>query len=132
MNGLRRTLYLEAAVSGLFGVALAVAPGFTIHTIFRHPFLAGTTWPRLFGIQSMGLAMMMVLVGHRLEDLWWWSWAFAFTTVAGTVVVILTAAFGLGPFDSAVPWWLLSLTGLGFSAGLLYGLFVVSRQRPLL
>jgi hypothetical protein len=132
MNALRRTLYLQAAVSGLLGLALTVAPGFTAHTILRRGLLFSTTWPRLFGIQSIGLAMLMVLVGHRLEDLWWWTWAFAFVSVAGTVVLILTASFGLGPLDSALPWWLFSLIGTAFSAGLLYGLFVVSRERPLM
>ena len=125
-------MYLEAALWALSGAALALAPGLALHTVFRQPPLGEPAWLRLYGIQAVGLAMLMVLVAHRIEDLWWWAWAFAFVTVGVTVVTVLNAAFGLGPNEPAALWWLFSLAGLGLSLGLLYGLFVVSRERPLM
>jgi hypothetical protein len=131
MNGLRRTLYLQAAVWGAFGLALAVGPRFFLVTVFDQPHPQEYAWLRLFGVQSITLAMMMVLVAHRIQELWWWSWAFAFMTAFTATVVVLNAAFGLSPNQPGLLWWLFSAVALGFSLGLLYGLFVASREQPL-
>lgn len=123
MNALRRTLYLQAAAWAVAGLVLGVAPG-----------LAGGdqhVWVRLLGVEAFVLAMLMVLVGHRIEDLWWWSWAFALLSLATTAVVLLHAAFGhLHGTAATAWWWALSLAAAGFTLALLYGLFVASRQNP--
>jgi len=131
VNALRRTLYLQAALWAAVGLALAVAPGFLLETVFDQPRSEEPAWLRLLGVQGISLAMLMVLVAHRVEELWWWSWSFAFMTAGTTVVVILNAAFGLSANQSSVMWWVSSLVALGFSLGLLYGLFVASREQPL-
>jgi hypothetical protein len=131
VNALRRTLYLQAALWAAVGLALAVAPGFLLETVFDQPRNEEPAWLRLLGVQGISLAMLMVLVAHRVEELWWWSWSFAFMTAGTTVVVILNAAFGLSANQSSVMWWVSSLVALGFSLGLLYGLFVASREQPL-
>jgi len=131
MNALRRTLYLQAAAWAAFGVALAVAPRVLLVTVFDQPRHEEYAWVRLFGVHALALAMLMVLVAHRIQDVWWWSWAFAFATAITTTVVVLNAAFGLSPNQPALLWWLFSLVALGFSLGLLYGLFVASREQPL-
>ena len=131
MRALRRTLYLQSGVWALAGLALTIAPKLTLVTIFSQPRHQEFAWLRLFGLQAICLAMLMVLVAHRIEELWWWSWAFAFTTTAMAAVALLNAAFGLGPNESSVLWWVLSAVTLGFAFGLLYGLFVSSREQPL-
>jgi hypothetical protein len=130
MNTLRRLLYLEAAVWAVAGVALAVAPRFVLMTLFDQPPLGDFMWLRLYGIQSVGLAMLMVLVAHRIEQLWWWSWAFALVTAGTAAAVVLNAAFGLSASQSSVLWWVFALVALAFSFGLLYGMFASSREQP--
>ncbi len=100
-------------------------------SLFHQPPSTEEAWLRLVGVDSFGLAMVMVLVAHRIEELWWWSWSFALVTAGTAVVVVLNAAFGLAPGESSALWWLFSLVAAGFSLGLLYGLFVSSREHPL-
>jgi hypothetical protein len=131
MNALRRTLYLQAAVWAAFGLALALFPKFVLVTVFDQPRHEEYAWVRLFGVHGIALAMLMVLVAHRIQELWWWAWAFAFATAVTTTVVLLNAAVGLSPNQGALVWWLFTLVALAFSLGLLYGLFVASREQPL-
>jgi hypothetical protein len=123
VNALRRTLYLQAAAWAVAGLVLGLAPG--VASGGAH------VWVRLLGVQAFVLAMLMVLVGHRVEDLWWWSWAFAFLSMACTAVALLHGAFGHPRgTGGAAAWWVLSLVLAGFTLSLLYGLFVTSRQNP--
>ena len=131
MNGLRRTLYLQAAVWALVGASLAVAPHLVLVTVFRQPALNEPAWIRLLGVHAVTMAMLMVLVAHRIEDLWWWSWAFALVTVGITSVAVLNAAFGLSPGQPALFWWLFSAVAVVSSLGLLAGLYLSSQENPL-
>jgi hypothetical protein len=130
MNTLRRVLYLEAGVWAVAGASMALAPRFVLVTLFDQPPQGEFAWLRLYGIQTLGLAMLMVLVAHRIEQLWWWSWAFVLVTAATAGLVVLNAAFGLAPGQSGVLWWLFGFVALVFSFGLLYGMFVSSREQP--
>jgi hypothetical protein len=130
MRTLRRTLYLQAGVWAFAGLSLAVAPEFVLVTVFNQPAYQEFAWQRLGGLQAIGLAMLMVLVAHRIEELWWWSWAFALVTTGTAAVVLLNTAFGLGPRESSVLWWIFSGMSVGFALGLLYGLFAASQEQP--
>jgi ABC-type Fe3+-siderophore transport system permease subunit len=130
MNALRRALYVEAAVWALAGLALAIAPTFVLTTIFDQP-KTDPAWLRIVGIQAFVLAMFMVLVAHRAEDLWWWSWGFALATVGVTAVVVFNASFGLRPGQPALFWWLLSAVATASALGLLAGLYISSQEQPL-
>jgi hypothetical protein len=130
MNALKRALYLEAALWAVGGLALAIAPRFVLETIFDQP-RTDPAWLRLAGIQAFGLAMLMVLVAHRIEDLWWWSWAFALITVGVAAVTVLNAAFGLASGQPAAFWWLFAAVAILASLGLLAGLYVSSQEHPL-
>jgi hypothetical protein len=127
---LRRALYLQAAVWAAAGLALALAPRLLLVSLFRQPEHPDYTWFRLLGLHVIGLAMLMVLVGHCLEDLWWWSWAFALVTVGMAAIVLLNAAFGLEPGESGVLWWAMGGLSLVFSMTLLWGLFVSAQEHP--
>jgi ABC-type Fe3+-siderophore transport system permease subunit len=130
MNALKRALYLEAAVWALAGLALSIAPRFVIETMFDQP-RTDPAWLRVVGIQSFGLALVMVLVAHRIEDLWWWSWAFALMTVGVAAVAVLNAAFGLAPGQPSLFWWLFSAVAVVSALGLLTGLYISSQEQPL-
>jgi hypothetical protein len=130
MQALKRVLYAQAAAWGLAGAVLAVAPRFVAVSLFGGP--AGDhAWIRLLGLNALGLAMVMVLVAHRIDQVWWWSWAFALVTTASAGVSILHTAFGLPAGERSGVWWAASLVDLGFAFALLYGLFAASREQPL-
>ena len=130
MNALKRALYLEAAVWAVAGLGLSIAPRFVIVTVFDQP-RTDPAWLRLVGIQAFGLGLLMVLVAHRIEDLWWWSWAFALVTVGIAAVAVLNAAFGLTPGQPALFWWLFSAVAVLSALGLLTGLYISSQEQPL-
>jgi hypothetical protein len=130
VNALRRTLQLQAAVWAAYGALTALLPRFVAVTLFGQPHLTEAAWIRLLGVESITLAMVMVLVAHRIEEVWWWSWAFALMTTALAAVLVLNTAFGLAPGQSSLMWWAASAVAVGFDLALLYGLFVASRGRP--
>jgi len=130
MNALKRALYLEAAVWAVTGLALSIDPRMILERLFDQP-TVDPAWTRIVGIQAFGLALLMVLVAHRIEDLWWWSWAFALVTVGITSVAVLNAAFGLSQGQPALLWWLFSAVAVVSSLGLLAGLYLSSQENPL-
>jgi len=131
MQILKRTLYIQAAVWAAVGLPLASAPRFVLVTMFSQPGNQQFAWVRLVGLQALGLAMLMVLVGHRVHELWWWSWAFALVTGGMAAVAVLNSAFGLSAHESSVLWWIFSGIGLAFAFGLLYGLLMASQEQPI-
>jgi hypothetical protein len=130
MQTLKRTLYIQSAFWAAGGLALATVPRFVLVTIFSQPGNQQFAWVRLVGLQALGLAMLMVLVGHRVEDLWWWSWAFALVTTGMAAVVVLTTAIALGPKEAPVLWCTLSGLAVLFTLSLLYGLLAASQEQP--
>lgn len=132
MSTLRRALYLLAAVWALAGAAFALFPRLVLVALLDQPPFPTYAWLRLAGIQGVGLAMLMVLVAHRVQELWWWAWAFAFVAVTTCVVLLLNAAFGLGPGESALIWWVLAAVALALAAMLLYALAKTSQENPII
>jgi hypothetical protein len=128
VNTLRRTLYLQSAVWAVVGAAMVFVPRFVQGALFSQAGRLDLAWVRILGLQGFGLAMLMVLVAHRAQDLWWWTWALALTTVGTAVVAVLHAAFGLSAGEPALAWWLLSTVAIGFSLGLLSGLYLTGRE----
>jgi hypothetical protein len=128
---LRRTLYWQALVWAVAGVALAALPRFILTTVFDQAPYPEYAWVRIVGLQAFALAMFMVLVAHRIEELWWWSWGFVIPTGGVAVVVFLNAAFGLREPSSPVLWWIFSAVAAGFAGFLLYGLFRTGQERPI-
>jgi hypothetical protein len=131
VDALRRVLYVQAGVWAVVGLALAIAPGLVLVTVFGQPELGEAAWIRLLGVQTFGLALLMVLVAHRVEELWWWAWAFAFADLAVMTIVVLNLAFGLAPGQSAALWWVASVMTIGFALWMLYALWITSRERPI-
>ena len=130
MSVLRRALHAQAAVWAVAGAALLIAPGWIVESVLGQPALGESAWLRMLGAQAVGLAMLMVLVARRLQDLWWWAWAFALVSVATAVIAVLNAAFGLGPGESAVLWWLMGSACLLLAAAILWGLAITAQENP--
>lgn len=116
MKLLRATLRWQAVLWAVFGLVLLVAPAWLVEGAFDQPPLGEDAWLRAAGVLSIAIAGQMVLVGHRVEELWWWSWTFVFLEVGVAVVFLLNAL--AGPPDGAPtwPWWLLGAANLGFAA----------------
>src|SRR5947207_5185663 len=96
MNSLRRILCLEAALWALLGAALAVAPRQIVVSLFGQPPLSELTWIRLVGVEAVTVAMLMVLVAHRVEDLWCGRWDLAFLPPPRARSGWWKVGFGLG------------------------------------
>jgi hypothetical protein len=119
MHLLKRILYWEAAAWGAAGVLLAVAPRFVLGTLMHQLQLTDYAWIRFAGIQAVGLAMLMVLVGQSVQDRWWWAWAFAVVTAAMATVSALNATVSVPSHTSPTPWWVLTLALLAMVGVLL-------------
>ena len=131
MRAIRRALYLASGAWALVGLALLLVPGFVVGTVLDQPGGTSQALARLLGLDMIGLAMFMVLVGHRAQDLWWWSWAFALVGVGTSAVLVLNAAFGLEPGQSGTWWWLGAALAVVLTLAILYGLFAASQEQPL-
>ena len=71
---------IQAVVWAACGAAIAVAPRFVLVTMFDLAPLPDTGYVRIAGIFSFSLSLLMVLVARRLEQLWWFAWAFVLAT----------------------------------------------------
>jgi hypothetical protein len=120
----------QAALWAGFGLVLVVAPGWVIETVFDQPPLGEEAWLRVSGAMAIALAGMMVLVSHRVEDLWWWSWAFVILEVASTVILVLNAILGVPDGAASWPWWVLAGANAGFALIELAALAQIGTERP--
>lgn len=127
---LRSLLYLHALVWGVVGAALALFPAPLLERVFGQPPMTEYAWVRLAGVLLFSMAMLMVLVGHRAVELWWWSWAFVLSTGAVAALLTLNAAFGVEPGASSVLWWVGAIVSWALGSGLLVGLARAARERP--
>jgi hypothetical protein len=112
---LRATLRWQAALWAVAGVALLAVPGWVVEVVLDQPPLSETAWLRLGGVLAIALAAQMVLVGHRVDELWWWTWTFVLLEAGTALVLLLTALVGLPPGVPAWPWWVLGLVNAGFA-----------------
>jgi len=81
-------------------------------------------------VASLTLALLMVLVGHRVEELWWWCWAFVVLEVGAAAVATLHAALGLPVGASAWPWWALGIGSWAFAGAFLLGIARAGAETP--
>jgi len=127
---LKRVLLIEAGVWAVCGLAIAVVPGFVLVTMFDLPPLPDQGYVRVAGVFAFSLSLLMVLVARRLDALWWFAWAFVIATAGSAIVAFLNALFGLPDGASTLLWWLFTLAGTAFTAGLLAGLAKTGTERP--
>jgi hypothetical protein len=107
MATLRRILYAQAALWAIAGVVLALAPGFAVERLLDQPPVGESAWLRAAGVMAIALAAQMVLVAHRIEDVWWWSWTFVLLELGVAVALAVAGPVGLPVGAPAWPWWVL-------------------------
>jgi hypothetical protein len=127
---LRRVLTIQAVVWAACGAAIALVPRFVLVTMFDLAPLPDTGYVRIAGIFSFSLSLLMVLVARRLDELWWFAWAFVFAAAGSAVVAGLNAAFGISEGASPLLWWLFAAASAVFTVGLLAGLARTGTERP--
>jgi hypothetical protein len=127
---LRRSLYLKALESAVAGVALIGVPRLLLVAMFGQPEYVDYALVRLLGVADVTLALVIVLVAQRIEDLWWWSWAFVILVGGQAIVVTLHAAFGLPPASAAWPWWAWGALQWAFAFAFLWGIARAGTERP--
>jgi hypothetical protein len=130
MSVLRRVLYTHALASVVLGVLLAAVPRLLLVRVFHQLPYNDYSLVRLAGIQLIAAAMFAVLVAQRVEDLWFWGWAFAIPTALAFLLFGSTAAIGnecgvvngLPKCPSSLLWWVLAVVTGVLAAGYVVGL----------
>jgi hypothetical protein len=131
LNLLRRVLYWQAATWFVCGMAIAAVPHWVLSSLFDQPIYIDYAYVRVAGIESVGMSMLMVLVAQRLEDIYWWAWAFAITTAGLATLAAINALFGLLAGAGSLLWWIFALVNALFTAGLLLGLARAAQEKPI-
>jgi hypothetical protein len=128
MDLLRRFLYWEAAFLVLGGVAFAIAPGWVVRGVFDEPPTV-EAWVRVVGVQAIGFGLVSVVIAHRIEQLWWASWALVITGAGIALVALTHALIGVPRGTGSLLWGTVGLVGVVFTLGLLAGLALAGTQR---
>ena len=127
---LRRVLYWQAALWASIGLLEIAAPRWFLETVFRQPPAPDLAYVRALGVMAVVLALLMVLVAQKIEEIWWWAWAFALTDAALATVCGLNALLGPVEGSSTTFWWLLAGGNLAFGTGLLLGMARAGHEKP--
>ncbi|HEX5938001.1 MAG TPA: hypothetical protein VFZ75_09985 [Actinomycetota bacterium] len=129
MSLLRRTLSVSAVLLLGLSIPLVLFPGWVVEGVMgQEP--TDEVWLRLLGTAGIALALFHVLVLRKLDDLWWWTWAFVLFDGVSAVIVLLHTAVGLPPGSSAWPWWAYGLGSAAFAALFVAGLAKAGQERP--
>jgi hypothetical protein len=130
MTVLRRALGLGAVVLLLLAVPLVAVPRTVVHSVMGQASIGDDAWIRLTGVACFALALFHVLVARRLDDLWWWSWAFVVFDGPVAVIALTHAAVGLPEGSAAWPWWLFGAVAAVFTGFYLVGLARAGAEKP--
>ena len=131
MSLLRRALGVSAVLSLALSVPLVVFPRTMVETVMGQGQMPDTVWVRLFGAGSVALALFHVLILRKLEDLWWWCWAFVIFDGLTSLIVILHVSTGLPEGSAAWPWWAFGGITALFTALYVVGLAKAGQEKPL-
>ena len=129
MTLLRRALGLGAVLLLVPGVPLITVPRTIVERVMGQS-TGDDVWIRLTGAACIALALFHVLVIRKLDDLWWWCWAFVLFDGSVAAIALTHAAIGLPEDSPAWPWWLLGTTSFAFTTLYLVGLAKAGRERP--
>jgi hypothetical protein len=123
-------LKVQAALWLIWSVAIGLFPRLVMEDLFGQPVSADYVWVRAAAVMGVVLALLMVLVAQKIDELWWWSWAFALLEVGTATVFVINAMFGVPAGADAWPFWALATVNGLFGAGLLVGMGISGQERP--
>jgi hypothetical protein len=129
MTLLKRVLYWQAAMWALSGVALVTVPGWLVERVLDQPPVGDDVWLRAMGAMAVVLSLLMVLVAHHVDKVWWWAWAFVILEASTAALFAVNALVSLPAGAAAWPWWLLAGVKLVVGAMELVGLAKVGLER---
>jgi hypothetical protein len=129
MTVLRRALGLGAVLLLVLAVPLVAVPRTIVERIMGQS-TGDDVWIRLTGAGCIALALFHVLVIRKLDDLWWWCWAFVLFDGSVAAIALTHAAVGLPEASAAWPWWLFGGTAAVFTALYLIGLARAGGEKP--
>jgi hypothetical protein len=130
MTLLRRALGAGAALLLLLCVPLVGIPRTVVEGIMGQAPIGDDVWIRLFGAGGVALGLVHVLIVRKLEELWWWCWAFVVFDGAISVIALSHAAVGPPDGSASWPWWLLGATAAAFTILYLAGLAKAGQEKP--
>jgi len=108
MTFLKRVLHWQAALWGLSGLALFAAPGWLVERVLDQPPVGDDVWLRAIGAMAVVLSLLMVLVAHHVDEVWWWAWAFVILEASTAALFAVNALVSLPPGAASWPWWLIA------------------------
>jgi hypothetical protein len=127
---LRSALYAQAMVWAASGLVIAALPRWTLVEVFDQPPYPHYAYVRVTGILGVGMALLMVLVAQRLDDVWWWSWSFIITTAGVVTVTGLHAIVGRPHGSAIVLWIIFSGVNAVLLAAMLLGMARSGHEKP--
>jgi hypothetical protein len=130
MTVLRRALGLGAVLLLALAVPLVVVPRTIAESVLGQAPIGDDVWIRFAGAAFGGLALFHVLVIRKLDELWWWCWAFVLFDGSVSLIAFSHAVFGLPEGSAGWPWWLFGCVAAGFAACYLIGLALAGREKP--
>jgi hypothetical protein len=130
MTALRRALGVGAVLLLLFSIPLVVLPRTIAEDVLGQTAVGDDIWIRLSGAGCLALGLFHVLILRKLEDLWWWCWAFVVFDGSVSVISLSHAAVGMPDGSAAWPWWLLGGATGAFTALYLVGLAEAGQEKP--
>jgi hypothetical protein len=131
MSLLRRALGVDAVLVLVLAAPLVVFPRAIVETVMGQGQTPDVVWIRLFGAAGLALALFHVLILRKLDDLWWWCWAFVIFDGLTSLIVILHVSTGLPDGSAAWPWWIFGASSALFMALYVVGLAKAGQEKPL-
>ena len=101
-----------------------------LHTWFHQPLYPDYAYVRVTGIMGVGMSMMLVLVAQKIEEVWWWSWAFVMVAFGLAALGAINAVWGLPYGASSGLWWLFAGSNTVITVALIIGLQAGTNEKP--
>ena len=130
MSLLRRALGVGAVLLLALCAPLVALPRTMVETVMGQEQMGEDVWIRLFGAGGIALAVFHVLILRKLDDLWWWCWAFVIFDGLVSLIAVIHVSTGLPDGSAAWPWWFLGAISALFTALYVVGLAKAGQEKP--
>ncbi|TMK35148.1 MAG: hypothetical protein E6G58_09930 [Actinobacteria bacterium] len=131
MAFLRRALQLFAAVWGACGLVIAATPRWILVGWFDQVPYPDYAYVRVCGIAALSSAALALMISRRLDDVWWWSWAFVLETGLTALVTTLHAVVSVPAGSASWFWWVFAVTNIALVAALVAGIGRAGTEKPI-